>query len=304
MHTGSSFNRYCSRIVFLAFCQSFLKHTWLAVLVVALLVLLPVPGTFLLACVCVALLLLRKGLTKALPILFVGSALLVALAFVSFDVDGASFMFHVYDAFIFMSVALAACVLRAYGNWALCLFVLSILLFAIALYDHFVGHYWQQSVAFYVTVYQHNGMIEGAAQQATLVALLYQGLAVMLVLKAVVSIIVARAIQSKLFMPGQFGVDFRAIRLPTSISAVCALLLAVCYAVEGLIYNYVIVSAPIIVAGISLVHFIVKARALRSFWLVFFYISLALNITTFAIMIVALVDSAFNLRKKITPVAS
>jgi len=116
------------------------------------------------------------------------------------------------------------------------------------------------------------------------------------------SIVLARWWQSLLYNPGGFGDEFRALRLGLMPAFVLAALSALCYAAgKDYIFWSIVISAPLLIAALALVHYIANAKALSNHWLVGFYFLTAvffMPISLVLLVLVGLLDAVFNFRKR------
>lgn len=122
----------------------------------------------------------------------------------------------------------------------------------------------------------------------------------------VVSTLLARWWQSKLYNPGGFGDEFRKIQLPQLIivpvvvGIIATMLLNISIPPYGLVLDAVLVGIMVLMFhGLSVVHFFAKKRSLNVGWLVGLYFFL-LVASPYAISILALTgifDSFFDYRK-------
>jgi len=116
------------------------------------------------------------------------------------------------------------------------------------------------------------------------------------------SIVLARWWQSLLYNPGGFGEEFRALRLDAIPAAVLALLSLICaYAGVDFAFWAIVLSAPLLVAALALVHHVVNAKELGINWLIGFYLLAVYFFMPTALILLALIgllDAVFNLRKR------
>ena len=127
--------------------------------------------------------------------------------------------------------------------------------------------------------------------------------ALMLALSTVVCLFVARWWQAMLYNPGGFGEEFRQLRLDMRVAG---LLIGVFVLVLYLPTEYrfwaELMLVPLLLAGLSLMHYAVNVAALGSSWLVFMYIGLVVSGPVIGGLLVGLglADSLLNLRLRLT----
>ena len=117
------------------------------------------------------------------------------------------------------------------------------------------------------------------------------------------SLMLARYWQAALYNPEGFGREFRAFRLPLGIMA--ALLAGVLFAPYlGASFAALvpICSVPLAFAGLALMHGLAKQGRVKHFWLVGVYVLLILlpQVMYPALMVLAVVDSVFDLRGRLS----
>lgn len=122
---------------------------------------------------------------------------------------------------------------------------------------------------------------------------------------SMLSLFLARWWQAALYNPGGFQSEFHQLRLNPVQALLC--LAAVLYSwQQGGDYHTwgSLFGLPLLVSGIALVHFTVKARNFGGQWLVLFYLALLLvNPLTLVLMAVATLDTWINFRARIAPKA-
>ncbi|OED43539.1 hypothetical protein ACH42_09890 [Endozoicomonas sp. (ex Bugula neritina AB1)] len=119
----------------------------------------------------------------------------------------------------------------------------------------------------------------------------------------IVGLILARSWQAQLFNPGGFREEFHGVRLP----ATTALLLMV-LALGGLSLAPImlviapVVTLPLLLSGLALMHGLVGIRQLGRLWLVVFYMLLffVTQLMYPVIIITACLDSLFDFRGRLT----
>lgn len=147
-----------------------------------------------------------------------------------------------------------------------------------------------------------------AIQRERLVALLPPLLtgimAALLQLLCLMCLMVARYWQAVLYNPGGFARELQALRIPAPVAA--ALLAAVVLAPYGgsdLLMLAPLLSLPLLLAGVALVHALVAARRIAVFWLAGMYVSLVLfmQLTYPLLVLLAVVDSVLDFRRGSPP---
>jgi hypothetical protein len=117
----------------------------------------------------------------------------------------------------------------------------------------------------------------------------------------VISLILARWWQSLLYNPGGFSTEFKGLRLSPQLT-VMLLVVGLTISMFGTDYRLwaLIFALPIMFSGIALVHSLAEKRQINSNWLVVFYISfLLLDPVKLVLLVVAIVDSWFNIRNRV-----
>lgn len=133
------------------------------------------------------------------------------------------------------------------------------------------------------------------ATRSMLLAVLTMGYAISMI----GFLVLARWWQSILYNPGGFQQEFHQIRLSPVVAGglVVAVLLSFSFApLERLVQ---VLTVPMIIAGLALMHWTVKAKQLSGGWLVSAYILVVLLQLYPVLVFVALLDSWFDLRNKV-----
>ncbi|PJE79404.1 hypothetical protein CI610_01626 [invertebrate metagenome] len=116
-------------------------------------------------------------------------------------------------------------------------------------------------------------------------------------------LLLARAWQAMLFNPGGFGYEFRRIRLPVAAMMVLLVFMLASLTLPSTILSlFPVVTLPLFIAGLGLVHGLVELRNRGKIWLVIFYMVLALftQLAYPVIVLTACLDSLFDFRKRIS----
>lgn len=120
-------------------------------------------------------------------------------------------------------------------------------------------------------------------------------------LSSLASLLLARWWQARLYNPGGFQREFHALRLTPVQTLVCAAAAIYC---ELQSFDYQswasLFALPLLIAGIALIHALVKARGSRTGWLVAMYVLLTLW-APFAALLAAIgtADTWLNLRGRL-----
>lgn len=126
-------------------------------------------------------------------------------------------------------------------------------------------------------------------------------LAWLTVMHVVGSVLISRWWQSLLYNPGGFQQEFHNLRLSTSIALPLMIAVVACNLLppEYMTWGSML-GIPLLLAGIGLVHYLVKARSLGTFFLVFMYVGLILfGPLSMVLIVVGLLDSFMNFRVRL-----
>ena len=257
-----------------------------------------------LSLVIVALVTLRKGKQEGAWVLL--CAVLPALVFA---VLGHSVLLLINGVVTAILVWLLALLLRRTASWsyvlvvAACLGVCGVL--AAHGYTAEIDQWWLQKMLesmqtvnaeIALNTEQQTQAIQSLAQIATGVQ------AALIVLMSLGWLVLARNWQAALYNPGQLRPELQHIRMPkwAAGSIVVLVGLTVLTHWSSLIDLLPVAMLPFVLAGLSLVHFIVAARKLSWIWLVLFYVLMVLFLPYWssALVMIAVLDSWMNLRIK------
>ena len=125
----------------------------------------------------------------------------------------------------------------------------------------------------------------------------------LMLLNAVASLLLARWWQSLLYNPGGFQVEFHHLKLLPWQTLVCLGASIYCWVQGGDYQPWALVfQMPLLISGISLVHWLVKNREMGGGWLGFFYVALVL-FSPLQVMLVVLAasDTWIDIRARLTP---
>ena len=122
------------------------------------------------------------------------------------------------------------------------------------------------------------------------------------VLSGLVGLVLARWWQALLFNPGGFQEEFHNIRLDKKSTAVSVII--VCVGLSALAEYQLwlqLAIVPLLVSGLSTLHYAVKLKGFGSHWLVLVYIGLILgSLTAGLLAAVGAADSVLNLRARLS----
>ena len=118
---------------------------------------------------------------------------------------------------------------------------------------------------------------------------------------ALVGLVVARWWQALLFNPGGFQHEFQGIRLEPKVALGCCILIILGFTVLSDFQFWLqLASIPLIVCGLSLLHFTVKARKAGGHWLVLIYLGVFLGPVMSGLLVaLGAIDSVLNLRARL-----
>lgn len=122
-------------------------------------------------------------------------------------------------------------------------------------------------------------------------------------LMAIVSVMIGRSLQARLFNPGGFRAEFHRLRL-TPLMAGGFLLLSLFGAQLGQLAMIApIATLPLFLAGLALVHGVAGLKGMGVAWMVMFYLLLVLfaQFVFPLLLLLALIDSLFDIRGRMQP---
>ncbi len=112
-------------------------------------------------------------------------------------------------------------------------------------------------------------------------------------------LLLARWWQSLLYNPGGFQQEFHGIRLSPIVAFGLVMTVLGCFSIEEMNRWVLVLTVPLMIAGLGFVHWFIKEKQFSSSWLVSFYF-LALLLQLYPVLaFLALIDSWFDLRNKI-----
>jgi len=169
--------------------------------------------------------------------------------------------------------------------------------------EHFAGGWLQQTMAWYADLLKSTEARQPDLTDDQLRHLLVGLLAMGQAYAMIVCLVLARWWQSLLYNPGGFRQEFHNLRLSPALSWGLIGLTVLLFAVGDPTYARWIplLTVPMIVSAIGLVHWIVAKKKLSGNWLVVFYILLlGLIQVIYPVMAsLALIDSWIDVRKRI-----
>jgi hypothetical protein len=127
--------------------------------------------------------------------------------------------------------------------------------------------------------------------------------ALMLSISAIVSLLLSRWWQAMLYNPGGFGEEFHNLRLDIRVAGGSLLAFTLLLYLPGDFRFWAeLMALPLLISGLSLVHYGVKALSQGRQWLVFMYVGLVVSGPVIGGLLVGLgiADSILNLRLRLT----
>ncbi len=253
-----------------------------------------------LATAAVSLVLLRRGPAEGAFVLLWAMLPMLLLFYFAGDVTPVAMLF---------GTVLMAYVLRTTVSWELTLLTsvaaatISVLLVEVTsgeMLNQLVNAYreFMQGVQSQAATQSQANAIEIPSVEQTrtlLVAVLTMGYAVSMI----VFLVLARWWQSMLYNPGGFQQEFHQVRLSPVMAGGLALSVLVSFGVEPLNRMVQVLTVPLLIAGLALLHWTIKAKQMSMSWLVAAYLLVILLQLYPVLVFVALLDSWFDLRKKI-----
>ncbi|MFA5677603.1 MAG: hypothetical protein WC953_04235 [Pseudomonas sp.] len=262
-----------------------------------------IPLLFWFSAAAVALIVLRRGLSEALPILAWGLLPAVVWAAVG----------DLTPLLVIAGSAGLATVLRQHNDWVrvILLAVPLGVVFALALLAALNEPLQALASSFremLPDMLEQMGVQLDEANRAVLLSRLDQlmipvlggVMGAMHTLMALVSLMIGRYWQAGLFNPGGFRQEFHQLRLPPLASIGLLVVVVMAPQWPSLALLSPVASVPLLLAGLALLHGVVGAKNLGKGWLVGMYVLLVLFIR-FAyplVMFLAFVDSLFDFRSR------
>ena len=271
-----------------------------ATLVVGLSVAIPLLFWF--GAVVLALVILRRGLSEGIPVLIWGG--LPALAW--------AMLGDPTPLLLVLGVATLASLLRERHDWSLIVLAAAPLGLLYALVLLAMLHEDMVSLATELQgmmpkVLGELGKDLSEADMARLQSLMLPILAGLTgavhAVMTLVSLILARAWQARLFNPGGFREEFHRLRLKPWMAVSLLLLVFVAPQFGDMAMMAPVSTVPLLFAGLALVHGVVGIKQLSLAWLVALYVAVffASQAAVPLIMLLAFIDSLFDFRSRLKP---
>ena len=250
----------------------------------------------------VGLVSLRKGSQEGVVVLLWAALPLIASYF--FD-QGSSLLTFVSGLSLLMTL-ISANVLRVTGSWqwtiltSMLTAVVVMLATALLLSTDVDLLVDRLSTMFAEIAQQQSSQVEPFIASRPLVL----GLgALMLAVSTILCLFVSRWWQAMLYNPGGFGEEFRQLRLDVRAAglSIIAFIVALYLPTEYRFWAELMVL-PLVLSGLSLMHYGVNVAALGKAWLVFMYVGLVVSGPVLGGLLVGLglADSLLNLRLRLT----
>lgn len=261
-----------------------------------------IPLLFWVSAAAVALVILRRGLNDALSVLIWG--VLPALAWAA--------MGDLTPLLVIAGSAGLATLLRQQGDWAKVLLVAVplgvvyafVLLTVLGEPLHALAGQIREMLPQMLS--GMNGSVDeaGMARLETLLVPVLAGLmGAVHTLMVLVSLMIGRSWQARLYNPGGFRQEFHQLRLSPLIAVSLLVLTVLGPQWSELAMVAPVASVPLLVAGLALLHGVVGIKNLGTVWLVGLYVMFAF-VAQFVyplIMFLAFVDSMFDFRSRMRP---
>jgi hypothetical protein len=118
---------------------------------------------------------------------------------------------------------------------------------------------------------------------------------------AIVLLMASRWMQAVLFNPGGFQVEFHQLRIRQKVALGLLGLMFLANFGLLLLESWVMYfSLPLVFSGVALVHAAVARKKLSTMWLTAFYALLVLPISRELLVLLAIVDSWYNFRSRLS----
>jgi len=258
------------------------------------------PMMYWLSAAIVALVILRQGSTQGINVLL--AALLPGIAWYAAQHELTVIV-------VLLGSAIMASVLRVTVSLPKALISSLVTGAATVLLLPIISEEWyamlKQGSQIYLEAFQEQ-MPESAAQiEPWILPSLLGAVSALMQLFAMGSLLLARFWQAKLFNPGGFAEEFHELRFPLWFVALAIGVSLIGTSSVDFVSWLPVVLVPFFLAGISLIHSVVKRKKMSSQWLFMFYVSLVFFLPyMYALLIlVALVDSMVDLRKRLKDTA-
>jgi hypothetical protein len=251
------------------------------------------------------LIVLRKGINEGVYVLLWSCLPLIVLLFL---------YGQVFLMLVLIGTVALAYVLRASASWELTIAASVVVAGICALLLELVSGEMIADIAesYVAVIAELQAQAETQANQAQALLLTFDqaynmvfgSLAVGIALNMVLFLVLARWWQSELYNPGGFGEEFRRLRLSPIIAAaligVIVILMGIRAFTSAPFQMWIgLVTLPMVLASIALVHWTVNEKGLSRSWLFSFYLMMIFmfQLVTPVLVATALIDSWFDLRK-------
>jgi len=271
------------------------QATLLAVLFAA------IPLMYWVSAAIVALVILRQGLNKGLNVLL--PALLPGIVWYALQQEITVFM-------VVLGCAMMASVLRLAVSLPKAMAASLLLGLAVVVLLPSLSPLWfdilQQGAQQYSQLLTEKDPKAATMLEPWILPLLLGGIAALLQLFAMGALLLARSWQAKMFNPGEFGKEFRAMRLPHWYALLAIVVLFAGISSSQMASWIPVVLAPMFVMGVSLIHAVVAKKQLSTQWIMTFYISLLFFLPyMYALLILmALLDIFIDIRGRLNETAN
>ena len=276
--------------------------------IVSTLVSIALPPMIIFSNAAIALITLRKGWQQGIFYSLIATSALVVISLLkSLDIGSAV----IAGIVNWLPIVLVASILAMTSSWTK---TLQLILFITAIGVLLFHMMYPDAAAFWIQLlepikpilkaaYEFNDakiddVINGASQWMT------GTFAAVLALITIISLIMARSWQARLYNPGGFGEEFSQIQLGKQVTIGLLLITAIAVISDNqLITELIIVALAIFMfQGISLIHGIVKQRNMNNGWLIAFYVLMFVMLVQMIVLLATLgiIDNFVNFRKKQT----
>lgn len=262
-----------------------------------------IPLLFWFSAAALALVILRRGLSEAMPVLVWGILPALAWAMVG----------DLTPLLVIVGAGAMAVLLRQRSDWAPVVavavplgvaYAVALLLMLDEPLQQLAGQIRDMLPDLLSGVSGGLSEADTAQLEALLVPLLAGLMGAVHTLMALVSLMIGRSWQARLYNPGGFRQEFHQLRLSPLVAIVLLALTLIGPRWAEVAMVSPIASVPLLLAGIALIHGIVGLRGLGTAWLVAMYVMFAFvaQLIYPLIMFLAFVDSLFDFRSRMRPV--
>lgn len=251
------------------------------------------------------LIVLRKGISEGVYVLLWSCLPLIVLLFL---------YGQVFLMLVLIGTVGLAYVLRTSASWELTIAASVVLAGLSALLLELMSGELIAGIAesYMAVIAELQAQAESQANQTQALLLTYEqaynmvfgSLAVGIALNMVLFLVLARWWQSALYNPGGFGEEFKGLRLSPIIAsaliAVIVILMSIGVFTSAPLQKWIgLITLPMVLASIALVHWTVAEKSMSRSWLISFYLMMIFmfQLVTPVLVATALMDSWFDLRK-------